>query len=483
MNEEQLSNTNLSNDDFSVLPEGFLVLDDNGKMFQVDDGDLKPFSSDTKIAGVVKTKNETNTGLMDTGMEEPMLQPPPLAVLKTTAAFYFHPDDEEEVNTLISKSLPQSSVRQFSVQKIVEKAEQNFGLKLGVEERKKFLQLILMAMRDRRSLPETEKLLADSLTPVGMGFPATLAGGIIVFVAQIKDKILKEGGLVVDETQVVIDSVVATESAKNVVTAKPTAIPVQAVNPVESKDAPVAGSANSQAPVFVPTLSTEEKPVETAAPIQPKKKSSVMEEIARQVREEMIKQGIKPPQEVKKPEPQNISNPPRVANDFSVSIDNINSSVVTTEAAVPKNVEEVVVPKRVVEDRPAPQNLSRFVNQARPAFNDIKMDNRSLGPIDELALMNLATFRRLSSDPAVASQKIGAIINSLGKQSLARKLQGIKAWHASPLYKKYLMIGQVGMETGTPIPNVINDLIAKEGDGLSMAEFEVIGDINRLIRI
>jgi len=97
--------------------------------------------------------------------------------------------------------------------------------------------------------------------------------------------------------------------------------------------------------------------------------------------------------------------------------------------------------------------------------------------------MNLATFRRLSPDVGVACQKISTIINSLGKQSLARKTMGIKAWRSSPLYKQYLLVGQMSMESGKPIPDVIKEFIDTHGDGLSLSEFEAVGDVNRLIRI
>lgn len=429
----------INNDDLSVLPEGFLVLDDSGSMFQVTSGELKPFSPTSVEKRNSVNNYSNNQELLDTGMEEPMLQPPPLAVMKKSASFYFHPDDEEEVGLINGKNVEQPNIRQFSVQKIVDKAISNFGLNFNNEEKKKFNQLMIAVMRDRRSIAETEKLLVDSAEGLGMGLPATLAGGIMTFISQVKQKITTEGGLVVDEEQIKTE------------------------------------------PIVKPQTSPNEVPSASADTVQPKKKTSVVEEIARQVREEMAKNGIQQPvsqKQIPKSQP---------AGDFGLNQtkeDNVNSNV---NVSMPDAVESqsFSTVKKVINTKPmpVPQNLSRFVNQSKSAFHDIKMDNRSLGPIDELALMNVATFRRLSPDLSIACQKIGAIINSLGKQSLARKTLGIKAWRSSPLYKQYLLVGRTSMETGKSIPDVINELISAQGDGLSVGEFEAVSDINRLIRL
>ncbi len=428
------SGNTANNQDFSMLPEGFLILDEMGKTFQVADGTLKPVSLSDVDNNVAKSGAESNSqALVDTGMEEPMLQPPPLAVLKKTASFYFHPDDEEEVGLMAEKNLEQPNIRQFSVQKIVEKIVENFQLTIGLEEKKKFSQMLLAFMRDRRSGAETEQLLIEPVEKAGMGFSPTLVGGIMTFINQVKEKIVKEGGLVVDETQVKVEAIVQPK--------------IQAKETVDSS-------------------------------VSPKRKTSVVEEIARQVREEMAKKNGQPPEEQKEIDKPSIQEEYKSVNS---NIDRIKMETVNNDNGfVPPVIKKEEQKSAPV---PAPQNLSRFVSQSKQIFRDVKIDSRSVGPIDELALMNLATFRRLSPDVGVACQKISTIINSLGKQSLARKTMGIKAWRSSPLYKQYLLVGQMSMESGKPIPDVIKEFIDTHGDGLSLSEFEAVGDVNRLIRI
>lgn len=422
----------VNNQDFSILPEGFLILDETGKTFQVDGGQLKPVTLSAIDNNIAKSNPNDSQALVDTGMEEPMLQPPPLAVMKKTASFYFHPDDEEEVGLMVEKSANQPNIRQFSVQKIVEKIIENFQLTVGLEEKKKLSQLLIAFMRDRRSGAETEQLLVESVEKAGMGFSPTLVGGIMVFISQVKDKIIKEGGLVVDETQVKIEEI------------------IQPTNPTKEN-------------------------VDSTVPV--KRKTSVVEEIARQVREEMAKKTGQPLEQPKDKVEQPVQEEYKSVNS---NIDRIKLETVNSENVFVPPVPSV---SKNVEPKPAPQNLSRFVNQSKQTFRDVKVDNRSLGPVDELALMNLATFRRLSPDVSIACKKISSIINSLGKQSLARKTMGIKAWRSSPLYKQYLAVGQLSMETNKPIPDVIKEYIDNHGDGLSLSEFEAVGDVNRLIRL
>jgi hypothetical protein len=459
MSDDQEVSSKLNNDNLSILPDGFLVLEDDGKMFQVNHGSLTPYVAET-VAVAPKKQAPALNELMDTGMEEPMLQPPPLAVLRKTASFYFHPDDEEEVG-LVSNKLDQASVRQFSIQKIITKAVATFGLKLSDQENKKFSQLIFAALRDRRSLPETEALLADSVSPLGVGLPAALAGGITVFISQIKNKISSEGGLVVDETQIKPEAilknpVVKTDTDNSIIKADTVNIASQTIN-------------NNQ-------VAEPLKDIDPSVFSRPKKKTSVIEEIANEIKRGYGGQSVMPKEVV--PEPKQVfkeaTSP--VNDEFNVSL-NLRTSVNQ------KMVDEEEIEKKVVEEKPASQNLSRFVNQSKAVVNDIKIDNKSLGPIDELGLMNLATFRRLSPDPVVAGQRVSAIINALGKQSLARKTAGIRAWRSSPLYKQYLLIGQVSMEGSRTVPDVIADLKNKGEVGLTIAEFETIGDINRLTRM
>jgi hypothetical protein len=408
--------------DLNTLPDGFLVLDEQGQTFQLNQGQLRPFVyADKKVK---KDMNQSEA-MVTSGYDEPMLQPPPLSVQANSASFYFHPEDEEEVLKNSRRAIGLEAPRQFSAQKIANKAEQIFALKLLPAEQQRLSQLILSVMRERRSLTETEVLLTDNHSPLGFGLPAPVAGAMITYIKQIKEKVSKEGGLVVDEAEIKNNN--QAESVNNQTVA------------VSKKD------------FFV------------------KPKHSVIDEVVQEVR-------------------QRISQAPAPEASMAASVKtegaNNNQDVGVIDLHLRNAVNIASQQARHVEtERPVNISLSRFVSQARPGISDVRIDNKSIGPVDELALMNAATFRRLAADPNQASGRILAIITALGKQSLARKTAGLMAWRSSPLYKQYLSIGQQSMESGQPIPEVINQLKVSNQEYLTLTEFEAISDLNRLMRM
>jgi hypothetical protein len=107
-------------------------LDESGEFKILSGGELKSYD-----LTVGSRKSEVKTGIlatspkltiiMDTGMEEPMLQPPPPVVRKATASFYFHPEDEEEAAKF--KEIPDSSSgKRYSLDKILYKTRENYQL-------------------------------------------------------------------------------------------------------------------------------------------------------------------------------------------------------------------------------------------------------------------------------------------------------------------------------------------------------------------
>jgi hypothetical protein len=91
----------------------------------------------------------------------------------------------------------------------------------------------------------------------------------------------------------------------------------------------------------------------------------------------------------------------------------------------------------------------------KPAVNDVLPQRRLVGPIEELSGFDLISFRRLSKDPEAAIKKIIDKIDLLENQSYAKKLEGIKAWLASPLNKMYVDLSRKALVSGKPIEQVI----------------------------
>lgn len=114
--------------------------------------------------------------------------------------------------------------------------------------------------------------------------------------------------------------------------------------------------------------------------------------------------------------------------------------------------------------------------------DDVKRELRLVGPVDELAKLNLETFRRLGQDTASRAAKIISKINSLQDESLAKKAAGIKAWRQSPLHKMYVSLGQASMENSISVEEIIKQYASSGKEIITFEEFEAISDINRKLR-
>ncbi len=117
----------------------------------------------------------------------------------------------------------------------------------------------------------------------------------------------------------------------------------------------------------------------------------------------------------------------------------------------------------------------------KKAMDDIKTP-QIMSPIDELAYMDLVTFRRLDSDPVRRCKKIEDKIGLLAKEGIDRQLEGIKAWRLNPVNKTYISMGQDSITQGKGIDDIIVDLKNKGFNYLTRVEFEAIMDLNNRLR-
>lgn len=132
--------------------------------------------------------------------------------------------------------------------------------------------------------------------------------------------------------------------------------------------------------------------------------------------------------------------------------------------------------------RPGMARFQRPLKEGAPRLSDVKKDYKLVGPMEELSLLTLETFRRLGETPAERAQKIGVKINLLAKESLAKKALGLNAWRQSPLYKLYVTLGQASMEHGLDLAAVINEYSGQGKEILTLDEFNAITDINKQLR-
>lgn len=183
------------------------------------------------------------------------------------------------------------------------------------------------------------------------------------------------------------------------------------------------------------------------------------------------------------------------AFDFQQAQQIIRKSVARNFAAQQKKAQE---PKPIVEAVKKPEELktaysdqSQLIPQVRrlqtnkPIMQDIKKpvaQPRLIGPIEELATMDLVMFRRLADNPVEATEKIKEKIDLLQEQSFVEKAKGIAAFKKSPLNKIYLMLGNNSIEQGRSVAEMIEDYKKKGEKVLTMEEFDCIADLNKQLR-
>jgi len=133
---------------------------------------------------------------------------------------------------------------------------------------------------------------------------------------------------------------------------------------------------------------------------------------------------------------------------------------------------QFIKPKPVVEEKPKIQSKIKPIRPfsavkapikapslqvKKPQIQDIKYKPKLVGPIDELKSLTVSDFRKLSSDPEVAVEKIQNKIDLLGEESFTKKIEGIKAWQQSPINKIYLLIGQASILKNKSIDQIISE--------------------------
>jgi len=141
---------------------------------------------------------------------------------------------------------------------------------------------------------------------------------------------------------------------------------------------------------------------------------------------------------------------------------------VTPVAPVPQMVKPAVV--RPVAPQVAPKS---------PVMGDVKITNRLVGPIEELTYMTVDDFRRLGKNIEEIISSLLEKIQLLADESLARKIQGIKAWKQSPVFMLYLKMSMDGIMQGKTIEQVIIDKQKEHADCLTLSEYEAIGRLNK----
>ncbi len=152
-------------------------------------------------------------------------------------------------------------------------------------------------------------------------------------------------------------------------------------------------------------------------------------------------------------------------------------------AAIPQ--EKLV--EAAIASRPAPISPLLTVGSIPPQKNiapmtDVQPVRHLMGPVDELGAMTPVEFRRLSSVPADAAQKIEDMLATIETQSYEERVKGIKAWRQSPMNQLYVAMTSAALAQGIGLAEVATKRRGAGEESLSPAEIRAISALNERLR-
>lgn len=346
--------------------------------------------------------------------------------------------------------------------------------------RRRFSGIVALYFRDLRDTLETVSKMTMPVASGGMGFDQATAekavSGLAVrrteyhaghveraadskikFVAERAAKHLTEGEAAQAADQVKLEGAYA-ELMKKAGLAAPVTSPVA---PAEPRVIPVVAAPKPIPVKLEPAVS--EPSIASAA--QPEIKAAAV--IAPLV--------VETPDEIK-PVAKSIGAPP---SNLPVAPLEDEELVVASPEATPLTPSAPVPPSVAVKSAPSVPPPS--APAAAPVMTDIRSAPRLVGPVDELRVLNLEDFRRLSKDPREATLKIKDKIDLLSEQDYEHRTQGIKAFVESAVNRLYLDVLRTSLE-GTPVLDVIAAMEARGAKTLNKAEFDALMELNRTLR-
>ena len=139
-------------------------------------------------------------------------------------------------------------------------------------------------------------------------------------------------------------------------------------------------------------------------------------------------------------------------------------------------------PKKAKVKLSKPSAPPKAEPQERKKVSDVRYTPKLAGPVEELGTMTIADFRRLSSDPKEAINKVSDTLDLLEDDAYEQRIKGVKAWRKNPLNGLYLtMVNQALME-GVSVAEVASSRRNKGEESLSPAEVAAIVGLNQTIK-
>jgi hypothetical protein len=135
--------------------------------------------------------------------------------------------------------------------------------------------------------------------------------------------------------------------------------------------------------------------------------------------------------------------------------------------------------------KPATVQLSEKSVQHVPVkqkkVTDVRFEKKLVGPVEELGTMTLADFRRLSSDPQDAINKLLDTLARLEEIDYEQRIAGVRAWRKSPMSKRYTQMTQEALLSGLSVSEMATQMRSKGEETLTPAEIAAVVSFNAQI--
>lgn len=139
-------------------------------------------------------------------------------------------------------------------------------------------------------------------------------------------------------------------------------------------------------------------------------------------------------------------------------------------------------PAPYIAEKIIPESVLNAKTANRPNLDDVKLEKKLMGPVEELENMTIIDFRRIAADPRAAVNKIKEKIDLLEGDGFSQKIAGISAWQKSEVSRFYRLLGQLSMSEGRNIEDIIKERLMSGKPTLSLDEFHAVMELNKILR-
>jgi len=158
--------------------------------------------------------------------------------------------------------------------------------------------------------------------------------------------------------------------------------------------------------------------------------------------------------------------------------ENIVDKIISSSVSESAPIENLISKK--FEAKPV-QNISpvRVASaNSKAMMHDVHARPLSMGPLDEIQYFTLVDFRRLSSKPGDAAERLKQKFLNLKEESYLLFIKSWDAWRSSPLYQAYVGVVDEAMEQRRPLSGVLG-----EREKISLAEVEALINLEKDLAI